>query len=67
MLSLVQAERRRTGRPHWLTIDGAELVPSEPQIAPHALDLSYRGHCLIMRRPDAIPASLASSIDITVS
>jgi hypothetical protein len=65
-LSTVAAHRARTGRPHWLMIDDAETVLHDPDIPPHALDLSERGHCLVMRSLDTVPDSLAASIDMVL-
>jgi hypothetical protein len=65
-LSAVAAHRARTGRPHWLMIDDAETVLNDPDIPPHALDLSEGGHCLVMRSLDRMPDSLAASIDVVL-
>jgi hypothetical protein len=66
VLSVVAVHRTRTGHPHWLMIDGAETVLSDPGIPPQVLDLSRRGHCLVMRSTEGLPDSLAASIDIVV-
>jgi len=67
VLTLVGEQRARTGRPHWLIIDGVEAVLHDPGIAPHALDLTKRGHCVILRGPTDVPSSLAATIDITLA
>ena len=63
-LSAATAQRARTGRPRWLMIDDAETVLSDPDIPPHALDLSQRGYCLILRSSERLPPSLAATIDV---
>jgi hypothetical protein len=63
-LSVVAAHRAQTGRPHWLIIDDAETMLNDPDIPPHALDLSVGGHCLVIRSPDGLPGSLATSIGV---
>jgi hypothetical protein len=66
-LSVIAVHRARTGQPHWIMIDAAETVLSDPDIPPHVLDLSQRGHCLVMRSTRGLPAALTASIDIVVS
>jgi hypothetical protein len=66
-LSVVGAERARTGRPHWLIIDGAEQVLRDPDIPPHALDLATPGHCMILRTAADLPAAIAGSLDVTIA
>jgi hypothetical protein len=63
-LSVVAAHRARTGPRHWMMIDDAETVLSDPDIPPHVLDLSQRGYCLVMRSPEELPDSLVPSIDV---
>jgi hypothetical protein len=66
VLSVVAAHREQVDHPHWLLIDDAETVLSDPGIPPHVLDLSQRGHCLVMRSTQGLPDGLAASIDIVV-
>jgi hypothetical protein len=66
-LSAVAAQRARTGRPRWLMIDDAETVLSDPDIPPHALDLSQRGYCLILRSSERLPDSLAATIYVILA
>lgn len=54
-LMRVQHQRQATGRPHWLVIDSAESVLHDAGLAPHALDLNTRGHCLVQRRHTTSP------------
>ncbi len=65
-LLAVQRERARVGRPHWLVIDDAEVVLSDPDLPPEALRLSARGHCLILRAHERPPASLAGVVDVVL-
>jgi hypothetical protein len=65
-LAAVTAQRAKTGRPRWLMIDDAETVLSDPDIPPHALDLSQRGYCLILRSSERLPNSLAATIYVVL-
>ena len=65
-LSVVAAHRARTGQLHWMMIDDAETVLSDPDIPPHVLDLSQRGYCLVMRSTHGLPDPLTASIDVIV-
>jgi hypothetical protein len=66
VLSAVRDHRSRTGRPHWLLIDGAERVLRDPNIPPEALDLAERGHCLVVRDHARVPATIADRADVVV-
>jgi len=66
VLSVVAKRRARTGHPHWMMIDDAETVLSDPDIPPHVLDLSQPGHCLVMRSTHGLPDALTASIDLVV-
>jgi len=66
-LSVVAAQRARTGHPQWMMIDDGEAVLGDPDIPPHVLDLSQRGHCLVLRSTDGLPDALATSIDVIAS
>ncbi len=65
-LLAVQEFRARTGRPHWLVIDDAEVVLGDADLPPEALRLSERGHCLILRSQPRPPASLARGVDLVL-
>jgi hypothetical protein len=66
VLSAVRDHRARTGRPHWLLIDGAERLLHDPDIPPEALDLAERGHCLVLRDHGDVSAGIAAGADVAV-
>ena len=63
VLSQLRDHRARTGRPHWLLIDGAERVLRDPDIPPEALDLSQRGHCLVLRDHTGLATAIGGLAD----
>ena len=67
VLTQVRKYRARTGRPHWLVIDGAERLLHDPDIPPEALDLSERGHCLVLRDHAQVPVTIAAGADVVLA
>jgi hypothetical protein len=65
VLSAVRDHRARTGRPHWLLIDGAERLLHDADIPPDALDLTERGHCLVLRDHGAVSETIAEGPQVT--
>lgn len=65
-LAAVRAGRARTGRPHWLVIDSAEPVFTDPSLPPYALDLGDAGHCLVLREHGAVGAVPTGAVDVVV-
>jgi hypothetical protein len=47
-------------------IDDAETVLRDPDIPPHALDLSQRGYCLILRSSEKLSDSVAATIEVVL-
>jgi hypothetical protein len=65
-LAVVRAARRRNGRPHWLVLDRAWPVLTDPDLPPEALDLRDRGHCLVLRRHVPISPALLDMLDTVI-
>jgi hydroxymethylpyrimidine pyrophosphatase-like HAD family hydrolase len=62
----VLTQRAVTGLPHWMVFDEAHLLPLEQGHWADALADGDRGFCFSTYQPDALPALVRESADLTV-
>jgi len=61
----LRRERAETGLPHWVVVDGAQLLIDTG--SPTSADLSAGGYCLVARDVDAIRLAVLAHVDILVA
>jgi hydroxymethylpyrimidine pyrophosphatase-like HAD family hydrolase len=63
----VAALRADVGAPHWVFLEEAHEVLSAPGRLAALFDPAAGGHCLVSYRPDQIPATALSAVDLVLS